>query len=109
MVFLDIFVRNQCCHPIALMQLMYTVWEWHLCNCHLLHIKTMTHLKCNIRNYKAKVVKLCLCFRSVTNHHILRGLARVGCGSYEYLDSSTKSKWQRKVGYIYIIINNKTS
>uniref|UniRef100_A0ABM0MFB2 Poly [ADP-ribose] polymerase n=1 Tax=Saccoglossus kowalevskii TaxID=10224 RepID=A0ABM0MFB2_SACKO len=31
------------------------------------------------------------------NHHILQSMARVGAGAYEYFDSKTKSKWERKV------------
>ncbi|KAJ8314784.1 hypothetical protein KUTeg_006934 [Tegillarca granosa] len=34
---------------------------------------------------------------SVANRHLLRALARVGAGAYEYFDSKSKSKWENKV------------
>ena len=39
--------------------------------------------------------------RSTTNHHLLRAVATAGQGSYQYYDSSTKSKWEAKVGQIF--------
>ncbi|XP_078664712.1 uncharacterized protein LOC144907477 isoform X2 [Branchiostoma floridae x Branchiostoma belcheri] len=34
---------------------------------------------------------------STSNKHLLRAIARVGGGAFEYFDDKTKSKWERKV------------
>ncbi|XP_066269374.1 protein mono-ADP-ribosyltransferase PARP4-like [Branchiostoma lanceolatum] len=34
---------------------------------------------------------------SISNKHLLRSLARVGGGAFEYFDDKTKSKWEKKV------------
>ncbi|XP_061177489.1 protein mono-ADP-ribosyltransferase PARP4-like [Saccostrea echinata] len=34
---------------------------------------------------------------SVANHHILKAVARVGAGSFEFYDSKFKSKWEDKI------------
>ncbi|XP_078001506.1 protein mono-ADP-ribosyltransferase PARP4-like isoform X2 [Glandiceps talaboti] len=34
---------------------------------------------------------------STVNHHLLQAMARVGAGAYEYFDTKTKSKWERKI------------
>ena len=37
------------------------------------------------------------CISSTANRHLLRALARVGAGAYEFFDSKVKSKWETKV------------
>lgn len=34
---------------------------------------------------------------SVANRHLLKAIARVGAGSFEFYDSKFKSKWEDKV------------
>ena len=36
-------------------------------------------------------------FSSIANKHVLKSLSRLGAGSFEYFDSSAKSKWEGKV------------
>ncbi|XP_030850626.1 protein mono-ADP-ribosyltransferase PARP4 isoform X5 [Strongylocentrotus purpuratus] len=34
---------------------------------------------------------------SSANRHLLKGMARVGCGAYEFFDNNAKSRWENKV------------
>lgn len=56
-----------------------------------------------MRSYNYIVISLTN--SSVANRHLLKAIARVGAGSFEFYDSKFKSKWEEKVSSMVLSSN----
>lgn len=55
--------------------------------------------------FKILEMSLFISCSSTANKYMLRSLARVAGGAYEFFDLKTKSKWEKKVRQNIMIIN----